>query len=144
MYTGIKHLHSAFAYLVLLALIAVIGYSLFLLVKKGSFTEKVRKSALIVFICSHIQLLVGLVLYTISPVGVSSFSTEAMGNSILRLYTLEHPLLMILSIIIITVGYLKAKKPGDDARRLRTIVVYYSIALVLMLLVIPWSAWFSM
>ncbi len=143
MYIGIKHLHSALAYLVLLALVVVIGYSLFKLVKKGSFTENVRKSALVVFICSHLQLLFGLILYTVSPVGFTSFSTDAMGDSLLRLYTLEHPLLMIAAIIIITVGYLKAKKPGDDARRLRTIVVYYSIALVLMLFVIPWSAWFT-
>lgn len=142
MYLGIKHLHSVFAYLVLLALIVVIGYSLLKLLKKGSFTEKVRKSALIVFICSHLQLLFGLILYTISPVGISSFSTDAMGDSMLRLYTLEHPLLMIIAITIITVGYIKAKKPGDDARRLRTVVVYYSIALVLMLFVIPWNAWF--
>tara|TARA_R100001143_G_scaffold63581_1_gene72410 strand:- start:17368 stop:17802 length:435 start_codon:yes stop_codon:yes gene_type:complete len=141
MYIGIKHLHSVFAYLVLIALIVVIGYSLFKLVKKGTFTEKVRKSALVVFICSHLQLLIGLILYTISPVGISSFSTDAMGDSMLRLTTLEHPLLMIAAIAIITIGYIKAKKPGDDARRLRTIVVYYSIALVLMLFVIPWSVW---
>lgn len=141
MYIGIKHLHSAFAYLVLLALIVVIGYSLFKLIKKGSFTEKVRKSVLVVLICSHLQLLFGLVLYTISPVGISSLSSDAMGDSMLRLYTLEHPILMIAAIALITIGYIKAKKPGDDARRLRTVVVYYSIALVLMLFVIPWSVW---
>ena len=141
MYIGIKHLHSAFAYLVLVALIIVIVYSLTKLIKKGSFTEKVRKSALVVFICSHLQLLFGLVLYAISPVGISSLSSDAMGDSMLRLYTLEHPLLMIAAIAIITIGYIKAKKPGDDARRLRTVVVYYTIALVLMLFVIPWSVW---
>lgn len=141
MYTGIKHLHSGIAYLVLLAIIFVIGYALFKLVKKGSFTEKVRKSALIVFILSHLQLLIGLILYAVSPVGISSFSSDAMGDSMLRLYTLEHPILMIVAIIMITVGYIKAKKPGDDARRLRTIVIYYSIALILMLFVIPWSEW---
>jgi hypothetical protein len=141
MYTGLKHLHSGFAYLVLLSLVVVIGYSLMTLVKKGSFTEKVRKSALIVFIFSHLQLLFGLVLYTISPVGISSFSSDAMGDSLMRLYTLEHPIMMIVAIILITIGYIKAKKPGDDTRRLRTIVVYYSIALILMLFVIPWSVW---
>lgn len=141
MYIGLKHLHSAFAYLVLLVLIIVIGYSLIQLVRKGSFTEKVRKSALIVFILSHLQLLFGLVLYTISPVGIASFSPDAMGDSMLRLYTLEHPILMIVAIIIISIGYIRAKKPGDDARRLRTIVVYYTIALILMLFVIPWSVW---
>jgi len=141
MYIGLKHLHSVFAYLVLLALIIVIVYALIKLLKKGSFTEKVRKSALVVFILSHLQLLFGLVLYSVSPVGFSSFSTDAMGDSMLRLYTLEHPLLMIIAIVLITVGYLKAKKPGDDARRLRTVVVYYTIALFLMLFVIPWSVW---
>ena len=141
MYTGLKHLHSYLAYLLLAALVFSIIYVIIQFVGKKSFTDKVRKVALIGFIATHLQLLIGLVLYVISPVGLSNFSGEAMSESLSRLYILEHPLTMLIAIVLVSVGYIKAKKPGDDARRFRTVIIYYGLGLVLMLSRIPWSAW---
>jgi hypothetical protein len=141
MYTGLKHLHSYFAYLLLAALVFSIVYTIIQFVGKKSFTEKVRKVALIGFIATHLQLLIGLILYLISPVGLSNFSGEAMSESLSRLYILEHPLMMLLGIVLVTVGYIKAKKPGDDARRFRTVIIYYGLGLIFMLSRIPWSEW---
>lgn len=141
MYTGLKHLHSYLAYLLLAALVFSIIYVIIQFVGKKSFTEKVRKVALIGFIATHLQLLIGLVLYLISPVGLSNFSGEAMSESLSRLYILEHPLTMLIAIVLVSVGYIKAKKPGDDARRFRTVIIYYGLGLILMLSRIPWSAW---
>jgi len=141
MYTGLKHLHSYLAYLLLAALVFSIIYVIIQFVGKKSFTEKVRKVTLIGFIATHLQLLIGLVLYLISPVGLSNFSGEAMSESLSRLYILEHPLTMLIAIVLVSVGYIKAKKPGDDARRFRTVIIYYGLGLILMLSRIPWSAW---
>jgi hypothetical protein len=141
MYIGLRHLHSVLAYVLLAAIIFSILYVFVQFVKQGSFTEKVRKITLIGFIAAHLQLLVGLILYVISPVGLELFSAEAMGDSISRLYIIEHPLTMIIGIVLITVGYIKAKKPGDDARRFKTIIIFYSIGLILILLRIPWHVW---
>lgn len=141
MYTGLRHLHSILAYILLAALLFSIVYVFIQFVKKGSFTEKVRKISLIGFIAAHVQLLIGLVLYVVSPVGLSLFSAEAMGDSISRLYIIEHPLTMIIGIVLITVGYVKAKKPGDDARRFKTIIIFYTLGLLLILLRIPWHVW---
>ena len=141
MYTGLKHLHSYLAYLLLAALVFSIIYVIIQFVGKKSFTEKVRKITLIGFIATHLQLLIGLVLYFISPVGLSNFSGEAMSDSLSRLYILEHPLTMLIAIVLVSVGYIKAKKPGDDARRFRTVIIYYGLGLILMLSRIPWSAW---
>ncbi len=141
MYTGLKHLHSYLAYLLLAVIIFSILYALFNLLRKKSFTERVRKVALAGFIAAHLQLLIGIVLYFISPVGLSLFSSEAMQDSLSRLYILEHPLTMIIGIVLISIGYIKAKKPGDDVRRLRTIFLYYTGGLLLILLRIPWSEW---
>ncbi len=141
MYTGLRHLHSILAYILLAALLFSIVYVFMQFVKKGSFTEKVRKITLIGFIAAHLQLLIGLVLYVVSPVGLSLFSAEAMGDSISRLYIIEHPLTMIIGIVLITVGYVKAKKPGDDARRFKTIIIFYTLGLLLILLRIPWHVW---
>jgi predicted PurR-regulated permease PerM len=89
MYIGFKHLHSFLAYILLAALVVSILYLLVQFVKKRSFTEKSRKIALAGFIAAHLQLLIGLVLYFISPVGLSNFSGEAMGDSLSRLYVLS-------------------------------------------------------
>ncbi len=141
MYTGFKHLHSFFAYFLFAALIFSIVYVAIHFVQKKSFTEKVRKVALIGFIATHLQLLFGLVLYVISPNGLTNFSGEAMQDALSRLYIVEHPIAMLLGIILVTVGYIKAKKPGDDARRFRTIIIFYLLGLLLMLTRIPWSVW---
>ena len=137
MYTGLKHLHSYLAYLLLAALVFSIIYVIIQFVGKKSFTDKVRKVTLIGFIATHLQLLIGLVLYVISPVGLSNFSGEAMSESLSRLYILEHPLTMLIAIVLVSVGYIKAKKPGDDARRFRTVIIYYGLGLILMLSRIP-------
>ena len=141
MYTGFQHLHSYLAYFVLATIAYSILYVTIKFVKKSTFSEKVRKVTLIAFIASHVQLLVGLVIYAISPLGLSNLSSEAMGGAISRLYALEHPLVMIIAILLISVGYIKAKKPGDDARRFKTIILFYGMGLLLMLTRIPWQVW---
>jgi hypothetical protein len=141
MYTGLQHLHSFLAYILLAAIIIPLVYVTIRFVKQGAFDEKVRKMALAGFIVSHLQLLIGIVLYVISPVGLSNLSAEAMQGALSRLYAVEHPLTMIIAIVLISIGYIKAKKPGDDARRFKTIIIFYGLGLTLVLIRIPWQVW---
>ncbi|HYG39175.1 MAG TPA: hypothetical protein VD908_11175 [Cytophagales bacterium] len=141
MYTGLKHLHSGLAYLLLAALIFSIVFILISFINKKPFTDGKRKISLIGLISAHLQLLIGLVLYFVSPLGVAAFSGEAMKNSVSRLYMLEHPLTMIIGVILITIGYSRAKKLQQDDRRYKSILIFYTIGLILILLRIPWSAW---
>ncbi len=142
MYTGIQHLHSGMAYLALLAIAGVFLYSLFGALSGKEFTEKDRKIALVAFILSHIQLLVGIILYVISPLGMALLSSEGtMSDATARLTALEHPIMNILAIVIISVGYIRAKKGTVSKTRFRTIYMAYGIGLVLILWRIPWSAW---
>src|SRR5690625_6025130 len=98
-----------------------------------------RKVALGGLISMHLQFLVGLVLYLVSPLGLSNLmSGEAMQNSLSRLYALEHPLIMLIAVVLVTIGYRKVKKPGDDVRRYKTILLFYTIALILVLNRITW------
>jgi hypothetical protein len=102
MLTGMKHLHSTLAIVLLLALVVAIIITLANYAGNKPYN---RKIALIGLISAHLQLVIGLVLYFVSPLGIQSFSGENMGNSLSRLYFLEHPLMMILAIVLITVGY---------------------------------------
>ncbi|NVJ85428.1 MAG: hypothetical protein HWE15_03935 [Algoriphagus sp.] len=142
MYTGLQHTHSGLAYLVLIALIVVVVLMLIGSLSGREFTEKDRKIALVAFILSHVQLLVGLILYFISPLGLELFqSGSAMSDSVLRLTALEHPLINIVAIVLITIGYSRAKKAATSRAKFRSIYMLYAIGLVLILSRIPWSAW---
>ncbi|REL24337.1 hypothetical protein DYD21_19210 [Rhodohalobacter sp. SW132] len=141
MYTGFKHLHSVLAYVLLAAIIFSLVYAIIQFGRKKQFTESARKVALIGFIAAHLQLLVGIVLYLISPLGITNFSGDVMGDSLSRLYVLEHPLMMILGIVLISIGYIKAKNPGDDARRYKTVILFYALGLIFIISRIPWQVW---
>ncbi|MFC3880990.1 hypothetical protein ACFOSV_12410 [Algoriphagus namhaensis] len=142
MYTGIQHLHSGVAYLALLALAGVFIYALIGALSGREFSEKDRKIALIAFILCHIQLLVGIILYFISPLGFEMLSAEGtMKDAGARLVALEHPIMNILAIIIISVGYIRAKKLSISKARFRSIYMAYGVGLLLILWRIPWSAW---
>lgn len=143
MYTGFKHLHSLVAYITLFLLIVAVVYALVSMSNKSPFVKKSKTIALLALIGAHLQLLFGLVLYFVSPLGLSNFSSAGMKDSVSRLYMLEHPLTMIIAIILITIGYSKSKKNQVDAGKFKNIAVFYGIGLLLILLRIPWQAWLA-
>jgi len=108
---------------------------------KKEFTEKDRKLGLIGLIFCHIQLLLGLILYFVSPL-VQGFGV-AMKDSTLRLYALEHPLINIIAIVLITIGWSKHKKATDSNKKFKLFAIFYTIGLILILSRIPWKVWFA-
>lgn len=141
MHTGLKHFHSYFAYFVLL-LVAVAAINALLARSSNKpFAGTGRKLALFGLIGAHLQLVFGLLLYFVSPMGFNNFSGENMGVSEARLYMLEHPLMMIIGITLITMGWSKTKRATDDTKKYGAIALWYGIGLVLMLSRIPWAVW---
>lgn len=143
MYIGLKHLHSFMPYVLLTVLILALLKSFIAYQKGQEHTEAHRKNGLIVLILAHLQLTIGLVLYFISPITTSAFTDmgSAMKDSTLRLYAIEHPVVMILAIILITRAYSKSKKNIDDRTKHKIKWVSYLASLVLILSKIPWSVW---
>lgn len=145
MYETILNLHSYWAYLVLLVLIIAVVNALIKSFGDKEYTAKDFRIALFTLIVSHIQLLIGLILYFVSPrFGLwGELGGKVMSNSIARLYLVEHPFVNILAIALITIGYSKHKKKLTSKAKLKTIAVFYTIALVLFLSRIPWDAWLN-
>ena len=140
MYTFIQKSHSGWAYLLLLVLFiaflnAAIGYF-----SRKKFTTKDKKIALFALIFCHIQLVIGLILYFISPVGMAVLGE--MKNADLRLTSLEHPLTNIIAIILITIGWSKHKSKTTDTEKFKTFFVFYGLGLFLLLLKLPYKMWF--
>ena len=142
MYTGLQHAHSGIAYLALLGLIVVIFWALIGSLSGREFQERDRKIAMVTFIICHIQLLLGLILYFVSPLGFSLLTSGgAMSDAAARLTALEHPLINIVAIALISVGYIRAKKLEASRSKFRSIYMMYAIGFVLIISRIPWSAW---
>ena len=143
MYTGLKHLHSFLPYLLLIVLLFAFVRSVIAYRGKESHTEGHRKNGLILLILAHTQFLIGGILYFVSPMSTSGLNDlgAAMKDSTLRLYTLEHPLMMILAIVLITIAYSKSKKDISSHLKHKIKSIYFGLALVLILSRIPWSAW---
>ena len=138
MLTGMKHLHSTLAIILLLALVFAIIITLINYFGSKPYN---RKIALLGLISAHLQLVVGFVLYFTSPLGVSAFSGENMKNSLSRLYFLEHPLTMLIGIVLITIGYSKSKRATDNFTANKTVLIFYILGLIAIASRIPWSTW---
>lgn len=140
MYEIVKNLHSWWAYLALAILVVAFANALMGYVSKRNFSDKDLRISLFALIFSHIQLLLGLVLYFVSPVGFSQLGE--MKEATIRLTSLEHPLINILALVLITIGWSKHKKVEGNFK-FRKIFFFYGAGLLLILSRIPWSLWFA-
>ena len=100
MYIGLLHLHSNLPFILLLLIGAVLVKSLIGWIKTSPFDKLSNKLVLFSMITAHIQWVLGVILYFVSP-NVKSLD-QAMGDSLSRLYALEHPLMMTISLVLIT------------------------------------------
>lgn len=141
MYSILKSSHSGLAYVALLALVICVVMAASAFFGKKTWSASQFKIALFGLIAAHIQLLLGLLLYFTSPNGMSNLSGETMKDSFGRLLAVEHPLINIIALIIITLGYSKGKKALETLGAAKTIFIYYGIGLLLILSRIPWQVW---
>ncbi|MDG3583129.1 MULTISPECIES: hypothetical protein [Galbibacter] len=144
MYSTVNVLHSYWAYLTLLVLViavlnAMIGYF-----KNKDFSlAKDFRISLFALIFTHIQLVLGLILYFTTPRFSSWQTGGVMSDSILRLVLVEHPFINIIAIALITIGWSKHKKETTSKRKFGKIALFYGIGLFLILLRIPYMLWFD-
>lgn len=140
MYEIIQKAHSGVAYLALAVLLFAVINALMGVSSKRSFEDKDRKISLFALIFCHIQLLLGLIVYFVSPLGMAAFGD--MSNAALRLTSLEHPLVNILAIALITIGWSKHKKEDSSNGKFKKIGFLYLAGLLFILSRIPWNLWF--
>jgi hypothetical protein len=142
MYTGMLHLHSFLRWIILLlALIAV--FRAFAGVNgKKPFTATDNKVGLFFMISMDIMLLIGLYQWFAGGTGLAAIRTLGMGdvmkNTVIRFFAVEHLTAMLLAVILVHVGRAAAKKNIPDIAKHRKALIFYGIALLLMLISIPW------
>jgi hypothetical protein len=139
----LKFLHSYWAYLVLLIVVMATMNSIIGVITKKEFGAKDFRIALIALIVTHIQLLIGIFLYVFANNFGDVEMIEIIKSATLRLKNIEHPIFMIIAIALLTIGYSKHKRKRTSSGKFKTLAVGYTLALVAMLLMIPWKAWFN-
>ena len=143
MYIYLKTVHSYWAFFVLFILVAAIVNAFIGRYMGKEFSVKDLRISLFGLIFSHIQLLIGLILYFVSPWfdQWASIGMGVMKDPQTRLYLVEHPITNILAIVLITIGWSMHKRQSESSKKFLRIILFYSLGLLLLLSRIPWSTW---
>lgn len=124
------HAHSGWRWIVLITLLLAIFKGFQGWKKNAPFEKKDLKIALFAMIAYHIQFLGGLILIFTGPhMGVAKYFKKML---------MEHVSLMVIGMVFITIGYVKAKKALEDKAKYKSIFIFYLITLILVLAAIPW------
>lgn len=140
--TGLLHLHNLLRWVILILLLISIARAFSGWQQKRIFSPGDKRIWLFTMIAGHIMLLVGLyqwlggrygLLTTTLPEGVS-----VMKDRFFRFFWVEHPLFMIIAIVLLTLGHGMAKKPVPDEVKYKRAFWFFVIALLMILVAVPW------
>jgi hypothetical protein len=133
MYEILTIYHSFLRWVLLILLLAAIIKSLNGILAKRAFSPADNKISLFLMISAHTQLVVGLLLYFVSPL-VKLGATDPTS----RFFTMEHSSMMIVAIVFITLARILSKKGKTDAIKFRRLFIFSFIALLIIFAAIPW------
>lgn len=137
MYNGILHAHSGLRWIALILLILTVVISLMnWLSEKEEISSATKNIFKFNTIFIHIQLVLGLILLGISP--KVNFSPDSWSNEVVRFFTMEHSLIMIIAVLLVTIGGARMKRIASVTGKYKTMFIFNAIALVLILAMIPW------
>ncbi len=141
MYAMALAFHSLMRWLV----VAILVFALFLSyrgwLQHKRFTPFHNRIRIITATIAHVQLLLGLWLYYISPLTsyfLHNYKTAIKERSV-RFFGMEHAAMMLVAIIIITVGSASAKRKTGDKQKFKTMAIWFTIAFVIIIINIPWK-----
>lgn len=141
MYAPFLVLHSFTRWLVLLGLIILVVKSWWGWKGKHIYSALDNKLRVSTLVFTHLQACVGLCLYVISPlVGyfLQNFP-QSMSERQVRFFGMEHITMMLLATVLVTIGSVRAKRKTTDIGKYKTLAIYGTIALLVILSSIPWA-----
>jgi len=138
---SVLSLHSLIRWFVLIGLIfsLVRAFQGWIKNKKKSNFDKIIEKFTLFFL--NIQFFLGLYLYFKSPIVhyfLQNFK-EALPQTELRFFGMEHITAMIISVLLINVGVYKANKKTKDFLYFKTIALWFTPAFIIIFCSIPWS-----
>ena len=141
MYPHLLQIHSVLRWVLLVFLILTLVKAFMGWFGNKDFAANDKRIALVALILSHLQLVLGIILFFVSPIvqqGLSDMGAT-MKDKNLRFWTVEHTSTMIFGIILITLGYSRAKRLANGVAKHKNLAIFYGIGLILILSRIPWD-----
>ncbi len=142
MYKELLHIHNLLRWLDLIALVLAVLFAFYGWLGKREWDKKDSLTGLFLIVLMNIQFLTGIILYAfLSPVTQHAFANfgAAMKNPELRFYAVEHISMMVIAIVLINAGWMASKKAKIPWKKHRAVIVFYVVALLLLILAIPWD-----
>ena len=140
MYQGMLHLHSTLRWVILILLLVAVYKSF--ADRNNAFTSGHKKTGLFLIIAADTMFLVGLYQWITGPWGLKSIQNNGMSvvmkNSTLRFFAIEHFIGMIIATVLIHIGYAYSKKNIADGVKHKRALLFYGLALLIILISIPW------
>ena len=140
LYSFLLHLHSVIRWVVLLLLLIAILNSL--TAGNRLFTRGDARTGSMLTGFADLMFLIGIVLWYFGPRGYkfieSMGMSAAMKDSYARFFAIEHPVGMLIAVILLHIGKAQGKKAITDRSKHRRTLVFYLLALLIILLSIPW------
>jgi hypothetical protein len=142
MYTVVLKAHSLVRWAALILVVIVFARALSGWLRKRPFDDGDRRFALFAMIALDVQLLLGLALYFALSVMTRSALQNfhvAMTVRTWRFWAVEHPTMGVLAVVLAHVARITARR-GPEAARLRRTAIGFGLALLLILVAIPWPS----
>lgn len=132
-------LHNLFRWLILIFAFWTVISAISGLSSRRIYSANDGRANLFFMISMDIQLLIGLALYFMGGwySGLSHIG-EAMKDPMVRFYTVEHSFMMIIAWILVHVGRVAVKKAFNSGSKFKKTLIFFGIALLLILIAIPW------
>jgi uncharacterized membrane protein len=131
MYSGLFHGHSGLRYLVLVLLLVVIVRSFAGFLRNKPFGQLDNALSLGLLITTHIQFLLGLILYFVSP--NVQFTSGTMKDATLRYWAVEHLVGMLIAVVLITIARSTSKRMKESLAKHKRLAIFNSIALIIII-----------
>jgi hypothetical protein len=140
MYNGLLHLHNLMRWIILILLF--VAFYRHLLAKARPFTSKDKKIGMFLMISCDITLLIGIYQWISGSFGLKLIQAAGMGavmkERVARFWGFEHAVGMLIAIVLVHIGYSYAKKNIDDSIKHKRSMLFYGLALLIILISIPW------
>ena len=143
MYTALLLVHSWLRWVVVFAGVWAFGRAFSRWRGGAPWTPGDDAAGRVFTISFDLQLVIGLVLYVgFSPIVETAMANmgAAMKEPLLRFYVVEHLTGMVVALVLAHIGRVKSRRPVRDVMRHRAAAIFFGLALLILLLSIPWPA----
>jgi hypothetical protein len=140
MYLALLHTHNTTRWLVLIAALVALVLAAAGLASRSEYLKKHRLANLAFVVTMDLQLVIGLLLYVVSPLVQAAFSDMATAMSVreLRFFAVEHMAVMLLAVALAHLGSVMIKRASSDGAKHARALTFFGLSTTAVIFSIPW------